>query len=347
MNLVEIAQGVGLDLKKVAETDGGEYHGPCPACGGKDRFIIQPNKKKNKCYGGYWCRQCGIHGDAIQFCREFYGMSFEEAARHVNANIEVITAASKFKIVSSTKFKPVELTNPPARWLLRADLLTLFSQHEILQNSRIRVWLHKRGISDELIVKHRLGWCPEEIFHLREDWGLAYEEDENGKPRCVWVPEGLVIPTIDSSSEMVIRMKIRREKWIEGDRLPKYVAVSGSMKGLSIFGDIKKSVILVVESELDAIVLAHLVGDIAFSVAVGGSTKNPDYVTDYLARNAKSLLIGHDNDNAGLEVFKKWKNIYSHAQAFPTPVGKDIGEAIALGFDVKQWILDKLKDSEK
>lgn len=36
------------------EPFGKEWHGPCPFCGGQDRFIIFPN-------GYYWCRPVGLH----------------------------------------------------------------------------------------------------------------------------------------------------------------------------------------------------------------------------------------------------------------------------------------------
>ena len=32
--------GSATTLKKVAATDGGEYAGPCPFCGGDDRFRV-------------------------------------------------------------------------------------------------------------------------------------------------------------------------------------------------------------------------------------------------------------------------------------------------------------------
>ena len=40
MQLLDLVQADGLAPKKVASTNGGEYHSPCPGCGGKDRFII-------------------------------------------------------------------------------------------------------------------------------------------------------------------------------------------------------------------------------------------------------------------------------------------------------------------
>lgn len=40
---------------RVAGTKGGEYHGPCPHCGGSDRMVIQPHHPAG---GQAWCRQC-------------------------------------------------------------------------------------------------------------------------------------------------------------------------------------------------------------------------------------------------------------------------------------------------
>ncbi len=44
MNLLDLASLAGLNPKKVASTKGGEYHSACPSCGGRDRFILQPEK---------------------------------------------------------------------------------------------------------------------------------------------------------------------------------------------------------------------------------------------------------------------------------------------------------------
>ena len=52
-------------LRRVASTGGGEL-GPCPFCGGFDRFSVQPNHPE----GGRWyCRQCGENKwhDTIDF----------------------------------------------------------------------------------------------------------------------------------------------------------------------------------------------------------------------------------------------------------------------------------------
>ena len=47
-----------LDLKQLSK---GEWHGPCPACGGTDRFWISNHQGEVKVH----CRQCGDYA-AIQ-----------------------------------------------------------------------------------------------------------------------------------------------------------------------------------------------------------------------------------------------------------------------------------------
>ena len=60
----------------------GEYHGPCPFCAeGTDRLIVWADQ------GRYWCRKCGQKGDAIQFLRDYYGLSYRQARRRLGLNM--------------------------------------------------------------------------------------------------------------------------------------------------------------------------------------------------------------------------------------------------------------------
>ena len=60
-------------LKKASSHRGGEWHGPCPFCGGKDRLRVQP-------YRNFWtCRQCGKGGDAIAYVMAKDGIGYVEA----------------------------------------------------------------------------------------------------------------------------------------------------------------------------------------------------------------------------------------------------------------------------
>ena len=62
-------------LKK---TGTAEWVGPCPLCGGKDRFSI--NVKKRVCN----CRGCGLSGSTIDFVAGVTGCAFIEAVERIN-----------------------------------------------------------------------------------------------------------------------------------------------------------------------------------------------------------------------------------------------------------------------
>jgi DNA primase len=115
------------------------------------------------------------------------------------------------------------------------------------------------------------------------------------------------------------------------------------MNGFNIVGDLSRDVMIVVESELDALALHFAAPDLLVAVSAGSNTTNPDNVTDYLAKKKPSLWICHDNDEAGLAMLSKWEKLYSHCVPRPVPVGKDVGEAIQGGFELREWLLKHFK----
>ena len=62
-------------LKRKASTNGGEWCGPCPWCGGEDRFLVWPNAEPP----GWWCRQCQRGGDAIAYVMQRHNLDFRQA----------------------------------------------------------------------------------------------------------------------------------------------------------------------------------------------------------------------------------------------------------------------------
>jgi len=334
MILLVLANEIGLTPKKVAGTNGGEYVSPCPECGGNDRFRIWPNKQNKNCIGSYWCRKCEISGDSLEFCRKFLGLSFAEAKEHVNATIP----ENRRPFVLRKKynsFKPVVIKKQPASWVSRAEEFVKKTHSEIWNRPEILKHLGDRGLPEEAVRECKIGWNSKELFCDRRHWGL---ETTEGKSNKIWLPKGIVIPSIEKGYG-VARLKIRRHNWVEGDKAGKYIIVPGSMNGFNIVGNKKNNVTLVVESEFDALAVCHAVGDFVVAVAIGGSTKNPDNVTDLLAkRKNATLLICPDNDEGGAKLLEKWRKMYPHAKPYPVPIGKDIGEAITQGFDIRAWL---------
>jgi hypothetical protein len=81
MNMMDIVKLKGY--KRHANTNGGEYVGPCPVCGGKDRFHAWPET------GRFWCRKCEKSGDLIEYFRWAEGMSYPSACEAVGCEPKI------------------------------------------------------------------------------------------------------------------------------------------------------------------------------------------------------------------------------------------------------------------
>jgi DNA primase len=340
MILLNFAQQIGLKPRWKACTGGGEYHSPCPECGGTDRFYIQPHKQMRNCIGYFRCRRCGIHGDSIEFARKFLHLSFPDAVAAANATIATSTYLSTIK--KSYPAPSITLQKPPTGWVASATDYVSKAHEQLLLKDDILQFLSTRGLPLAAVKHYKLGWSDRDEYISRSSWGLSEENDPDGRKHKLWIPSGIVIPTAEINGE-VVRIKIRRHAWKEGDIGLKYVIVSGSMNGLSLIGNTTHDIMIAVESELDAYALHFVAREFAFTVAVGSNMKNPDNVVDRLAKHKRHLLICHDNDKAGLAMLNKWQERYAHAKSYPTPIGKDVGEAIATGLDIRTWLLQAIE----
>ena len=68
-----ILAGLGIDEVYLRNR-----HGPCPACGGKDRFRFDDREGN----GGYYCNQCGA-GDGFSLLAKVHGWTPQEALQAV------------------------------------------------------------------------------------------------------------------------------------------------------------------------------------------------------------------------------------------------------------------------
>lgn len=72
----EILAGLGIPAKMLVNR-----HGPCPVCGGKDRFRFDDKER----LGSFFCTHCGA-GDGPKLAMLFTGLSFKELADKLNGN---------------------------------------------------------------------------------------------------------------------------------------------------------------------------------------------------------------------------------------------------------------------
>jgi hypothetical protein len=186
-----------------------------------------------------------------------------------------------------------------------------------------------------------------DFYRAREDWGLAAELRDDGKPRKLWLPVGIVVPTF-SLDDRVIKVKIRRSAWKKGDESPKYVEISGSKRCPSVYGDTDLLSCIVLESELDSILIQQFAADLVFCIALGGCTQPIDRDTDNLTKNTPTVIFVPDFDDSGVKAWVKWKKHYLHIKRLLSPLEKSAGDAFLAGVDLREWILDALpKDKQQ
>jgi len=87
--------------------DGPEWHGPCPSCGGSDRFHVWPQHRSGK--ERYWCRGCGVKGDGIDFVR-----MLNPKLSFISAQAAMGVTSSGAKSNSAKQGKTEQKTDPNA-----------------------------------------------------------------------------------------------------------------------------------------------------------------------------------------------------------------------------------------
>lgn len=322
IGILELVKEDGITLKKVTPD---EYAGPCPSCGGRDRFRVWPGK------GRYWCRGCGRQGDEIAYLRDFRGMTYQAALKRVKCegkpgkgieNLEPSNELSNTPNGSSPSL-PCDLWQSKAREYLSKAQAYLFKPGAEMALT----WLHDRGLTDEAIKAAGLGACRVEQHDRLEAWGLA------GSGKKVRLPAGVFIPSLFAGK--VVRLRVRRLDPGE----PRYVMVAGSYTGPMILNP-NRAAAVIVESELDALLINQEAGDLVSSIALGSVSIRPDAATHEALEKAEMILLALDADEAGaIQSRDYWLPKYPKAKRWPVIHGKDPAEAWKNGLSIRNWII--------
>lgn len=333
--ILDLIREKGIEPKRVSNHKGGEYHSPCPGCGGDDRFHVW--QEQNNGEGSYWCRQCEKTGDAIQFLRDFDGLSFKEACERLGKPLSQSPRYQTPKIpkrhIPTDQAPLTQNIKPPDLWIDKATAFVSWAHDKLLPNSARMKYLRDRGIKRATIIKWQLGWNPgkngKDLWRPRESWGLSTEL-KNGRKKRLWLPRGLIIPL--KVDDQIHRIRIRT---LSG-KPPYYILPGSAMNTMTIRPNHRAYV--VVESELDAILLDQEIGDIAGIVALGSVSKRPDIDTYRVLQQAAIILVALDFDIYGAKEYQWWKNHFPQSERWPVPRGKDPGEAFQAGVDLAEWV---------
>lgn len=362
-------------IRKASGAKGGEWHSPCPLCGGTDRFSVFPEQEGGELcqkYGllGTWAcvRGCGKGGDLISWFTEIEGLTFKAACAELKIPME---GADKVKRgyrplrmpqrAASSSFEPQTYAEPAEKWRQSATKLAIAAKERLLQTTPILKYLAARGLSQEAVDRYGLGYIegekehPECLFRPRASYGLPPKIGKEGKQiRAFRIPRGITIPAWSDSGQ-ALRIRIRRRD-IDRDksnpRDPKYLLVPQPDQPYSaplllppegISPDLATWV--VTEAELDAMAIHHACAGKVGAISILTAKGKPDRRAHGLLTRSARILVALDADedkddgsNPGAEGWRWWKQTYPQARLWPVPEGKDPGEAYSLGIDLAEWI---------
>lgn len=353
MNILDLYIEDGYQPKRATAR---EHHGPCPSCGGDDRFCLYLDQGEGKAAGmgtfhcghGKGGNGCGKGGDAIEYLRVFRNLSFGDACSVLGiatgrppASWLAKTPRVPKKALQYPEFSPRHISWPddvtdPDKWQAHAEKFIAACHEQLLQRQKSLDYLAGRGISVDQIKKYRLGihlgetrneveWEPS--FRPRKSWGMT-DNHRAGRPQMFILPAGLVIPWYNERG--LRRIRIRLAKQDPQNPRKKYHVVVGSAMDMWLTGADREAIVTI-ETELDGIMIDGI-NDRVGVLALGAVAMKPDDVSDSALRACHTILIGLDFDEAGPDASRWWEKTYPQSRLHPVPAGKDPGELFERGW---------------
>ena len=354
MNILDLLERHGCQSRKVGNQNGGEYHSPCPTCGGgekdahghSDRMQLFPQQGE---YGTWYCRGCAKGGDAVEFLVFHDHMTFPAACELLGKELpeQAEYRTPKAPKRQQQEFTPRQITAPKDAWQEHAGKLVHHAHAQLRVNDEQLAWLAVRGISAASAHQFLLGWLPGEngkpsYYRSRKTWGI--DPKAEGKNRdSLWIPRGIVIPQMIGGQ--VQRLRIRRPEADREQFLPdrSYHVMPGSGQAPFLIYNGQR-VVTVIEAELDGIMVHEHAGDLTGVLSIGNDSAKPDEAAHAALMRAELILVALDFDQvkngrrAGGQAWIWWSHNYRHAIRWPVPIGKDPGDAFKEGLNIRDWI---------
>ena len=307
-----------------------EYCGPCPWCGGSDRFIVWTNKGKG---GQFYCRQCQEKGDGIAFLKK-EGLNFHEALRELHLE-NAGSDSSQIPLARLAVATPQNENQlqPTILWQKQA----LEFVDECWQDSQVKSYSEylnltkARFLGKSTLEQFKISWNPRDRYFPAEEWGLF------GKK--IRIPKGLLIPSFQDQN--ITSLKVRCSDLALN---PKYWQVRGGSSAPMLLGQ-EGNPVVIVESALDAYLIFQEARDHVSVVALGGTDKPIIGLVAKVLDNAPKIFISTDYDEIrngelgpGQRAMVKIRDRFNRAEYLPPALGKDSTEMVALGISIKQWL---------
>lgn len=270
--------------------------GPCPLCGGTDRFAVNPSRTKwfcrGSCIGGD-----GKYHDAANLLMWRDDIGFPEACRILEVELAPISPQSRTVPVP----KPRPEAEPPDKNRMANFARYASHSRDMLwgQSPGARGclnWLRARGLTDATIRKAWLGYAPGDMWR------------------------SVVIPWIWDSQTWAIR------KRFGSDAPQKYGASTGSKPILYESVPHNGGPCVVSEGEFEAMLIGQEAMGQAGSCTLGSASAPITAQAERYLRGASRLYLMNDADEAGDNFAKRFLEVFPEAVRVPPFFGKDAGE---------------------
>lgn len=324
--------GQDTQLQKVSSRKGGEYAGPCPFCGGTDRFHVWPEADPPdwRCLGSKAGRAgCGRGGDAIAYLVERGDLTPKEAGELRRNEGSLPALGSLPRRDGAAPAAPEPLAPPGPDWqaaaLAFAERCTAYLW--AAEGERAWAWLEGRGLAEATIRAAGLGYNPTPQGATASEWATW------GQQR-VRLFRGIVVPWMIGDD--LWRVNIRRPAGS-----PKYYSPAGAGNALynaDALGGGKPAIL--VEGEFDALVLAQVAGDLATPVALGSTTGARRSRWIAILAGCPQVLVALDADpdpTKGDRAAAWWVDVLPNARRL-RPWWGDANAMHQDGADLRAWI---------
>lgn len=234
----------------------GEYAGPCPRCGGEDRFHVKGAR--------FFCRQCFPRGgDVIDFIQWLHQVDFREACRRLAEEGGTITQAPVANATSSPRSLSSPEQNSPPIWQTKEFQRSV---QRTLAATRRRLWSEDGGAGRDYLAARGIHERTARIYGL--GFGATFH------PRRQKNLPAIFLPWYHDDGK---RIRALQHRFIDADiaKHERYTMKVGSQLFLFGMNALRPAkTVAVVEGEFNCMAL-HQRGIMALSVGSETNVRNP------------------------------------------------------------------------
>jgi len=329
--------GQRSELRKVAA---GEWAGPCPMCGGDDRFHVRAD--------GWFCRHCKNEPwqDAIELVKALENCSFADAMSRMAGNAFALPSEQRRPVGSPSK------KEQPADWAAKAGALLATAQEALYseKDTRGAEYLTRRGLTPATWRRFGLGYQPH--CALPGTWNADTKE-------CTYEPQpAILMPWYAGRRLVALRYRFLDSHTYPdargGETTNKQGARYGSEFAGRVFGGQSmaracedKRTLIVCEGEINAMSIYQVAGETKADVlSLGSESQRLTPAMAAYARRFRHVIAWADRPEVAKGLMEDLPGAYGVA----SPGGQDANDLLRddhLGGYLTAWRFQMCQNKEQ